>query len=283
MRLQPGLYVTATPIGNLADITIRALEVLSAADLILCEDTRVTGKLTRNYGIETPLRPYHDHNAEKQRPEILRKLDAGAAIALVSDAGTPLVSDPGFKLVRAAAAAGHHITAVPGASALLASLAVAGLPSDKVLFAGFPPQKKGQRSAFFTGLRDVAATLVFFVSARKLDSVLADIEALLGDRPTVITRELTKLYEEVLRGTASELRREVAARAALKGEVTLLVAGRGAAEVPEADDLDAQIAAALAGASVRDVASDIAAEHGLPRRQVYLRALEIAKSTGEEE
>ena len=282
-RLQPGLYVTSTPIGNLADITVRALEVLSAADLILCEDTRVTGKLTRNYGIETPLRSYHDHNAERLRPEILRRLEAGAAIALVSDAGTPLVSDPGFKLVRGAAAAGHQVTAVPGASALLAALAVAGLPSDRVLFAGFPPQKKGPRSAFFTGLRDVPATLVFFVSARKLESVLADIEAVLGDRQTVVTRELTKLYEEVMRGTASELRKDIAARSSLKGEVTLLVAGRGAAEVPEANDLDAQIAAALASASVRDVASDIAAAHGLPRRQIYLRALEIAKSDGEEE
>ncbi len=286
--LQPGLYVTSTPIGNLADITVRALQVLSAADLILCEDTRVTRKLTRNYGIETQLRPYHDHNAEKLRPEILAKLAAGAAIALVSDAGTPLVSDPGFKLVRDAAAEGHSVTAIPGASALLTALALAGLPSDRVLFAGFPPPKKGQRTTFFAGLRDVAATLVFFVSARKLESVLADIEAGLGDRPAVIARELTKFYEEVLRGTTSELRRQIASRTSLKGEVTLLVAGRDGSAIPAASELDAEIASALADASVRDVASDLAAKHGLPRRQIYLRALEIGKGAlddgaGEEE
>ncbi len=275
--LAPGLYVTSTPIGNLADITIRALQVLGSADLILCEDTRVTAKLTRNYGIETPLRPYHDHNAEKVRPEVLGKLSAGASIALVSDAGTPLISDPGFKLVRDAVAGGLNVTAIPGASAPLAALALGGLPSDRVLFAGFPPAKKGQRTTFFTGLRDAAATLVFFVSARKLEGVLTDIEACLGDRPAVIARELTKMFEEVLRGSASQLRAEIASRASLKGEVTLLVAGRDETAAPGPEQLDTEIAAALATASVRDVASDLSVAHGLPRRQVYLRALEIAK------
>ena len=275
--LAAGLYVTSTPIGNLADITVRALQVLGAADLILCEDTRVTRKLTRNYGIETPLRPYHDHNAEKVRPDIIARLSAGACIALVSDAGTPLISDPGFKLVRAAVEVGVHVTAIPGASAPLTALALAGLPSDKVLFAGFPPPKKGQRATFFNELRDVAATLVFFVSARKLEGVLSDIEVCLGDRPAVVARELTKFHEEVLRGRASELRRDIAARSSLKGEVTLLVAGRGEDEAADPAVLDAEIAAALEVSSVRDVAAELAAEHKLPRRQVYLRALEIAR------
>ena len=276
--LPTGLFVTSTPIGNLGDITLRALRVLAAADVILCEDTRVTRKLSEKYGIETPLRPYHDHNAESVRPQILTILGDGASVALVSDAGTPLVSDPGYKLVRAALDAGIPVTAAPGASAPMAAMALAGLPSDRFLFAGFPPAKQGQRRSFFAELERVPATLVFFASARKLGPVLADIEAYLGDREAVIARELTKLHEEVLRGPVSALKTEVAGRASLKGEVTLLVSGAGAPEAPEAETLDRLIQAALGSESVRDVADRLSSEHNLPRRQIYARALEISKA-----
>lgn len=277
-RLDPGLYITSTPIGHLADMTIRALQVLAAADVILCEDTRVTRKLTRKYGIATQLRPYHDHNAESVRPDILKKLSSGAAIALVSDAGTPLVSDPGFKLVRAALEQSIPVTAVPGASAPIAALAIAGLPSDRFLFAGFPPAKKGQREAFFQSFHGIGATLVFFVSARKLNVVLGELQAVLGDRQAVMARELTKLHEEVLRGSLSELSAEIVARPALKGEVTLLVSGDAKLDAPEGAALDRQIRQALKSDSVRDVAASLAKAYDLPRRQVYLRALELSKS-----
>lgn len=277
-RLDPGLYVTSTPIGHLADVTLRALQVLAAADLILCEDTRVSRKLTQKYGIETPLRAYHDHNAESVRPGILNKLGAGAAIALVSDAGTPLVSDPGFKLVRAALEQSVPVTAVPGASAPMAALTIAGLPSDRFLFAGFPPAKKGQRETFFKSFLGLNATLVFFISARKLGPVLAEIQDFLGNRQAVVARELTKLHEEVLRGDLSELQSVVSARAALKGEVTLLVAGAVDNGLPDGDSLDQMIEQALLTDSVRDVASTLAQALNLPRRQIYLRALELSKS-----
>lgn len=277
-RLDPGLYVTSTPIGHLADVTLRALQVLAAADLILCEDTRVSRKLTQKYGIETPLRAYHDHNAESVRPGILSKLAAGAVIALVSDAGTPLVSDPGFKLVRAAVEQSIPVTSVPGASAPVAALALAGLPSDRFLFAGFPPPKKGQRETFFKSFLGLNATLVFFASARKLGSILAEIETVLGDRQAVIARELTKLHEEVLRGDLSELRAALAARPALKGEVTLLISGAQDEDQPDGDSLDRIIEQALQTDSVRDVASALAQALNLPRRQIYLRALELSKS-----
>lgn len=276
--LDPGLYVTSTPIGHLADVTLRALQVLAAADLILCEDTRVSRKLLQKYGIETPLRAYHDHNAESVRPGILNKLGAGAAIALVSDAGTPLVSDPGFKLVRAALEHEIPVTSVPGASAPLAALAIAGLPSDRFLFAGFPPAKKGQRETFFKSFAGLNATLVFFASTRKLGAVLAEIQSVLGDRPAVIARELTKLHEEVLRGDVSDLQIQLAARPPLKGEVTLLVAGAQEQEHPDGDSLDRMIEQALQTDSVRDVASTLAEALNLPRRQIYLRALELSKS-----
>ena len=273
--LAPGLYVTSTPIGNLADVTLRALQVLSAADLVFCEDTRVTRKLTRKYGIEAILRPYHDHNAEKVRPEIVNKLLSGASVALVSDAGTPLVSDPGFKLVRAACENGVSVVAVPGPSAPLAALAVSGLPSDRFLFAGFPPARSGQRRNFLEGLRETTATLVLFCAARSLGAVLEDVEAVLGDRPAVMARELTKLHEEVLRGPIGELRRLIEGRA-LKGEVTLLVGGHEAAGAPDQDRLDAEIEERLRDASVKDVAAELAKAYDLPRRQVYERALELS-------
>lgn len=276
--LAPGLYIVATPIGNLADITVRALQTLAAADLILCEDTRVSRKLLQKYGIETPLKPYHDHNAERVRPDIVTKLQAGGAVAQISDAGTPLVSDPGFKLVRDAAAAGLTVTPIPGASAALAGLAVAGLPSDRFLFAGFPPAKKGQRGRYFQELAASTATLIFFVSAQKLGTVLAELTDCLGNRDAVIARELTKMYEEVLRGDLVTLEGAISERTNLKGEVTLLVAGADGHVDVEPKALDELLAVALEEQSVRDAARSVSEQLGLTRQQVYPRALEIARA-----
>ena len=279
--LAPGLYITSTPIGNLADITLRALQTLAAADLIVCEDTRVSRKLLLKYGIETPVKPYHDHNAERVRPEIVTKLKAGAAIAQISDAGTPLVSDPGFKLVRDAAAEGLAVTAIPGPSAALAALALAGLPSDRFLFAGFPPAKKGARARYFQELAASPATVIFFVSAQKLSGILAEMAESFGERHAVVARELTKLHEEVLRGDLVSLQQEIMERSSLKGEVTLLVSGaeRNAEVPPEA--LDELLATALEEQSVRDAARSVSEQLGLTRQQVYPRALEIAKARRE--
>src|SRR5271156_5927936 len=208
MRVTPGLHIVATPIGNLGDVTLRALETLAGADLIACEDTRVTRKLLDRYGIATPLTPYHEHNAAKARPLLLRRLGEGAAIALVSDAGTPLISDPGFKLVRAAADAGHTVTALPGASALLAGLTVAGLPTDQFFFAGFLPPKQAARRTRVAELSRIPATLVLFETGPRIAAALADLAAGLGeDREAALGRELTKLHEEVLRGDLATLAR----------------------------------------------------------------------------
>ena len=212
--LAAGLHLVATPIGNLRDITLRALETLAAADLIACEDTRVTRRLLDRYGIATPLTPYHEHNAAAARPKLIARLAAGKSVALVSDAGTPLVSDPGFKLVREARDAGHAVTALPGASAVLAALTVAGLPTDRFLFEGFLPAKEGQRRARIVELARVPATLVLFESGPRLAAALADLAAGLGAREAAVCRELTKLYEEVRRGDLAALARDYAAAAA---------------------------------------------------------------------
>src|SRR5580693_4047958 len=203
--LEPGLYLVATPIGNLRDVSLRALEILAAADLIACEDTRVTRKLTGHYGIATPLTPYHDHNAATALPKLIARLADGASIALVSDAGTPLVSDPGYRLVRAAQAAGHPVTAAPGASAVLAALTLAGLPTDRFFFEGFLPAKETARRARIAALARIPATLVLFETGPRLAAALADLAAGLGEREAAICRELTKLHEEVRRGTLAEL------------------------------------------------------------------------------
>src|SRR5262245_27562228 len=206
--LAGGLHLVATPIGTLRDITLRALEVLAAADLIACEDTRVTRKLVDHYGITTPLTPYHDHNAAQARPKLLARLAEGAAIALVADAGTPLVSDPGFKLARAAREAGHAVIAAPGASAVLAALTVAGLPTDRFFFEGFLPAKQGQRRARIAELKRIPATLVLFETGPRLAAALADLAAGLDRREAAVCRELTKLYEEVRRGDLATLARD---------------------------------------------------------------------------
>jgi 16S rRNA (cytidine1402-2'-O)-methyltransferase len=275
--LAPGLYLVATPIGNLRDITLRALEALAAADLIACEDTRVTRKLLDHYGISTRLTPYHDHNAAEARPRLLARLAEGAAVALVSDAGTPLVSDPGYKLVRAAREAGMTVTALPGASAVLAALTLAALPTDRFFFDGFLPAKEGQRRNRIAELARVPATIVLFETGARIAAALADLAAGLGAREAAICRELTKLHEEVRRGDLATLARDYASGAELRGEIVIVVAPPEATEQLSADDLDTLLQQALTRLSVKEAVAEVAAVTGQPRRDVYQRALVLAK------
>lgn len=270
--LAAGLYVTATPIGHARDITLRALDVLGGCDAILAEDTRVTAKLLAIYGISKPLHAYNDHNAQRERPKILARLAEGARLVLVSDAGTPLVSDPGFKLVRAALAEGLAVHAVPGASAPLAALALAGLPTDRFLFAGFLPAKHGERLAMLEELKDVRSTLVFFESAQRLHGSLEDMAAALGPRPAAVGRELTKLHEEMRRGDLESLAAHYAAEGAPKGEITLVV-GPPLAHAPDMARADALLEKALGFMPVRAAADLVAEALALPRRALYERAL----------
>ncbi|WP_036282302.1 16S rRNA (cytidine(1402)-2'-O)-methyltransferase [Methylocystis sp. ATCC 49242] len=276
-KIEPGLHVVATPIGNLKDISFRALSTLAAADAVIAEDTRVTKTLLAHYGISTPLVAYHEHNARVIRPHLLARLESGARLALVSDAGTPLVSDPGFKLVQEALEKGLHVTAVPGPSAVLTALVVAGLPTDRFFFEGFLPHKSGSRRARLAELAHVPGTLVFFESPRRLAETLEDCAAALGPRNAAIARELTKMYESVRRGPLDELAAALAREEPPRGEIVLLVAPpeAGAAELAEAD-LDAKINEALGAYSVKDAASVVSAATGRPRRQVYARALQLA-------
>jgi 16S rRNA (cytidine1402-2'-O)-methyltransferase len=278
--LPRGLHVVATPIGNLRDITLRALETLAGADLIACEDTRVTRKLTDHYGITTPLTPYHDHNADEARPKLLQRLADGAAIALVSDAGTPLVSDPGFKLVRAARDAGHAVTAEPGASAALAALTVCGLPTDRFFFEGFLPAKQAQRRTRIGELKRIPATLVLYESGGRLGETLADLADALGPRDAAVCRELTKLHEEVRRGDLAALAQHYAGDAETRGEIVIVIAPpAGSADATTAQDLDAMLRQALARLSVKEAVGEIAAVTGRPRREVYQRALALARDS----
>jgi 16S rRNA (cytidine1402-2'-O)-methyltransferase len=274
--LAPGLHIVATPIGNLRDATLRALEVLAAADVIACEDTRVTRKLIDHYGITTPLTPYHDHNAAEARPKLIARLAAGEVIALVSDAGTPLVSDPGFKLVRAVHEAGHTVTVVPGASAALAALAVAGLPSDRFFFEGFLPAKSGQRQARIATLAHIPATLLLFETGPRLAAALADLAQGLGPREAAVCRELTKLHEEVRRDDLAALAAHYEAAGEPRGEIVLVI-GPPAVETTDAADLDALLRKALARVSVKEAVAEVAAVTGRPRREVYSRALELSQ------
>jgi 16S rRNA (cytidine1402-2'-O)-methyltransferase len=277
--LAGGLHIVATPIGNLRDTTLRALEVLAAADVIACEDTRVTRKLVDHYGITTPLTPYHDHNASEARPKLIARLAAGAAVALVSDAGTPLVSDPGFKLVRAAHEAGHTVTAVPGASAALAALAVAGLPSDRFFFEGFLPAKPGQRQSRIAEIAHIPATLLLFETGPRLAAALTDLAEGLGVREAAVCRELTKLHEEVRRGDLAALAAHYNEAGEPRGEIVLVIAPP-TVETIDVADLDALLRNALARVSVKEAVAEIAAVTGRPRREVYQRALALAKDDG---
>jgi len=269
----------ATPIGNLDDVSLRALATLRAADVVACEDTRVTGRLMARHGLRTPLVAYHDHNAARQRPRLLERLARGERVALVSDAGTPLVSDPGYKLVQAAIAAGVPVTAVPGPSAPLAALVLSGLPSDRFLFAGFLPARAAARRTALRELAATPATLILFESAGRLAAALADMATVLGARPAAVARELTKLFEEVRRGTLPELAEHYAAAGRPLGEVVIVVGPPAAAAASDAAlELDAVLADALARLSLRDAVAAAAAATGRPRRDVYARALELSRA-----
>src|SRR5215204_6445632 len=277
--LPAGLYVVATPIGNLRDVTFRALSVLAAAAAVLAEDTRVTKRLLAHYGITTPLVTYNEHSNEAVRERMIHRLRDGQALALVSDAGTPLVSDPGYKLVQAAIAEGLPVTPIPGPSAVLTALVVSGLPTDRFFFEGFLPAKSAARRTRLAALAAVPGTLMLFESPHRLPEMLADAAAVLGGRPAVVARELTKLFETVRRGTLSELADQFAAEGPPKGEIVVLIgAPVEGAPPPDADEsLDEKLKDALARHSIKDAAALIASETGRPKRMVYERALALAK------
>lgn len=275
--LAPGLYVTATPIGNASDITLRALDVLRAADIVLCEDTRVTSRLFAIYGIEAKMMPYHDHNAAEMRPRILERLASGARIALVSDAGTPLISDPGFKLVREAVAEGHNVTTLPGASSVMAALTLAGLPTDRFLFSGFLSAKQEARRRELVELAPVPATLVFLESANRLAASLADMAEALGSREAAVARELTKRFEEVRRGSLEELAAHYEKAGPPKGEIVIVVGPPAPRAALCQHEIDAMLENALTRSSVKDAVAEVVAMTGLPRREIYARALALSE------
>jgi 16S rRNA (cytidine1402-2'-O)-methyltransferase len=275
--LAPGLHIVATPIGNLRDITLRALDTLRAVDLIACEDTRVFAKLASAHGIAVPTVAYSDATQDASEPRLLRALGAGQRVALVSDAGMPLISDPGYRLVRAALAAGHAVTAVPGASAVPMALALSGLPTDRFFFAGFLPAKAVERRRAIADAAAVPSTLVFFEAPHRLAASLADLAELLGDRPAAVARELTKLFEEVRRAPLTELASRYATEGEVRGEIVIVIGPPGETAAPAAETLDAALRQALASASVKDAAAEVAARFGLRRREVYARALELKR------
>src|ERR1039457_1511913 len=277
-----GLYLVATPIGNLRDISLRALETLAAADVIACEDSRVTRKLTEHYDIATPLTPYHEHNAAAARPKLLARLGEGQVVALVSDAGTPLISDPGYRLVREAVDAGFTVIPVPGASAFLTALGVAGLPTDRFFFEGFLPPKQAARQKRIAALAAIPATLVLFESGPRLPAALADLAAGLGPRAAAICRELTKLHEEIRRDDLASLARHYEAGAETRGEIVIVVAPP-ADDEGQADDVDDLRRRARVRLSVKDAVGEVALATGRPRREVYQRALALANATGEKD
>ncbi len=272
----PGLHIVATPIGNLGDITLRALETLAGVDIIACEDTRITRRLTERYGISAQLKPYHEHNAALARPKILEKLAQGAAIALVSDAGTPLISDPGFKLVREVCAAGHTVIALPGPSSVLAALAVAALPTDRFFFEGFLPPRETARRARLAELARIEATLVMFESGSRVQDTLADLAAIMGSRDAAICREMTKLHEEIRRAPVSELA-QAAATLETRGEFVLVIGPPANDATMAVDELDELLRERLARDSVKDAVAHAVELSGRPRRKIYARALELAK------
>jgi 16S rRNA (cytidine1402-2'-O)-methyltransferase len=274
--LPAALYVVATPIGNLGDISLRALATLARADLIYCEDTRHSRTLLSHFGISRPLRAYHEHNAARERPRIMAELSAGRSVALISDAGTPLISDPGYKLVRAALEAGIRVTSLPGASALLAALASCGLATDAFLFAGFLPAKQAARRSRLAELAPMPTTLVLFEAPSRLAEALADIAAVLGDRPTAVARELTKLHEEVRSGTAADLAAWAAA-AGPRGEMVIVIGPPTAAAAASDAAIAAHLEGLLASLSVRDAAKATAEAMQIPKARAYELALALRK------
>jgi 16S rRNA (cytidine1402-2'-O)-methyltransferase len=274
-----GLVIVATPIGNASDISLRALAVLKTADAILCEDTRVSAKLLARHGIRRPLIAYHEHNAERMRPKILGRLRRGESLALISDAGTPLVSDPGYKLVRAAISEGMPLTTLPGPSAALAALVLSGLPPDRFFFAGFLPVRSTQRRQALAELAAIPGTLIVYEAANRLPATLSDMASVLGPRPAAVARELTKLFEEVRRGDLATLAAHYAAGPP-RGEVVVVIGPPPAERAADASVLDHALVEALKSMSLRDAVERVAATSGEPRRAVYVRALALAEKSG---
>ncbi len=272
-RIEPGLHIVSTPIGNLQDITIRALETLAACDLIACEDTRVTGVLLQRYGIRTQMMTYHEHNAHRQLPKILEALDAGRAVALVSDAGTPLISDPGFRLVGDVVDRGHKVVPIPGASAMLSGLVGAGLPSDTILFAGFLPNKTHGRKKRLEELRDIPATLVFYESPHRVGSSLVDMAEVLGKRKAAVARELTKRFETFQRGSLPELS-DFYSGDRPKGEIVILVSPPEEQELTGVDP-EELLQEALKEMPVSAAAKKVSKATGVERKTIYTRAMEL--------
>lgn len=270
----PGLHVVATPIGNLGDITLRALRTLAGADCVAAEDTRHTGRLLSHFDIATTLVRYDEHGAERQRPKLLARLAAGEAVALVSDAGTPLISDPGYKLVAEARAEGHPVHAVPGPSAPVAALSVAGLPSDAFCFAGFLPPKEAARRSRIAELAQVPATLLLFEAPHRIGEALADLAAGLGDRPAAVARELTKRFETVDRGTLAELADRYGA-GETKGEIVIVIGPPAHGGSYDEAEVEAMLRAALEHLPVSAAAADVARATGRNRRDLYRRALAL--------
>jgi 16S rRNA (cytidine1402-2'-O)-methyltransferase len=277
---EAGLHIVATPIGNMGDITLRALDILRAADLVACEDTRVFAKLARVHGIAPPtVVAYADATEQQAEPRILRALAESKVVALVSDAGMPLISDPGYRLVRAALAAGHKVSAAPGPSAVPMALALSGLPAERFLFAGFLPSRSVERRRAIAELAEVPATLVFFEAPHRLAESLGDLAELLGNRPAAVARELTKLFEEVRRAPLGDLAAHYA-KGEVRGEIVVVVGPPDADVAPDADAVDRALRQAMAGASLKDAAAEVAARFGLMRRKVYARALELKRGSG---
>lgn len=279
-QAEPGLYIVATPIGNLSDISLRALAILSAADVIFAEDTRHSARLLNHYAIATRSRPYHDHSSEAERAAVLDALAAGQVVALISDAGTPLISDPGYKLVQAAIAAGHDVISLPGASAVLPALTGSGLPSDAFLFAGFLPPKTVARIKRIEALRDVPATLVFYEAPGRVAATLADLADSLGLRDAVVARELTKQYEEIARAPLAQLAEQFAQRVSIKGECVIVVAPPVERGPVDDSDLVAALNSALKTATLRDAVRDVSSALDVPRGRVYKLAIALDKEPG---
>ena len=270
------LYVVATPLGNLEDITLRALRVLKEVTVIAAEDTRHSRKLLTHYGIATPLVIYHDHVERREAPRLVERMRAGADIALISDAGTPGISDPGYRLVAAAVAAGVRVVPVPGPSAVVAALSAAGLPTDRFAFEGFVPTRAGARHAFYAALRDETRTVVCFEAGRRLPESLADLEEALGDRPIAIARELTKVFEEIVRGTVGEIRAGL--RAEVRGEVTLLIGGSPEEAEASAEEIRAAVGELRArGLGLKEISLELAEKRGWRKRDVYRIGLELER------
>ncbi len=276
-NLAAGLYLIATPIGTARDITLRTLDILASADVIAAEDTRSLRKLLDIHGISLGDRPvvaYHDHNGDRVRPRILQALEAGKSVVYASEAGTPMVADPGYDLARAAVAEGHNLISAPGPSAVITALTLAGLPTDHFFFAGFLPNASGRRKAALQEVAQVPGTLIFYESPKRIAAMLRDAALVLGGaRRAAVCRELTKKFEEVLRGTLDELA-TICAERTLKGEIVVVIDRAGSPNVDEAD-LDSALHGALQGLSVRDAADKVSADLGLKRRQVYQRALQL--------